>query len=87
MNTIFKIFKIEGNISQLERFVKRYQEELRLEVKSVVVLGNYESETRLGNYKNETIIGVIFEKGSKYKESQNLKPDKYSYAYVEPGAH
>ena len=64
MKTEFKIFKIEGNISQLERFIKRYQEELRLEVKNVVLLGNYESETRLGNYINETIVGVLFEKGS-----------------------
>lgn len=69
MKTIFKTFKIEGNISQLERFIKRYQEELHLEVRNVIVLGNYESETRLGNYKNETIIGVIFEKGSEYENT------------------
>lgn len=69
MKTMFKIFKIEGNISQLERFIKRYQEELRLEVRNVIVLGNYESGTMLGNYRNETIIGVIFEKGSEYENT------------------
>lgn len=53
MKTMFKIFKIEWNIFKLERIIKRYQEELHLEVKSVVVLRNYEDGDS---------IGVIFEK-------------------------
>lgn len=78
MKTIFKIFEIEWNISKLERIIKRYQEELRLEVRNIMVLREH---------SDVTIVGVIFEKSSEYEEPQNLNPDKYSYAKVEPGAH
>lgn len=60
MKTIFKIFKIEWNITQLERIIKRYQEELRLEVKDVIVLTNDDSDFS---------VGVIFEKGSEYENT------------------
>lgn len=64
MKTMFKIFKIEWNITQLERIIKRYQEELRLEVKDVIVLTNDDSGFS---------VGVIFEKGSEYEDTvQNL---------------
>lgn len=60
MKTMFKIFKIEWNITQLERIIKRYQEELRLEVKDVIVLTNDDSDFS---------VGVIFEKGSEYENT------------------
>lgn len=78
MKTMFKIFEIEWNINKLERIIKRYQEELRLEVINIMVLREH---------SDVTIVGVIFEKSSEYEGQQNLKPDKYSYAKVEPGAH
>lgn len=86
MKTMFKIFEIKWNIAQLERIIKRYQEELRLEVKSVTVLREY---------SEGTAIGVIFEKSSEYEEPQDSKsssdkgicPDSYKYAGISEVLH
>ena len=74
MKTMFKIFKIEWNISKLERIIKRYQEELRLEVKSVVVLRNYEDGDS---------IGVIFEK-TEFKGKESASSEHAITAFAPP---
>lgn len=78
MNTIFKIFKIEWDITKLEGIIKKYQEEFHLEVRNIMVLRNYEDGAD---------IGVIFERVKEIGEQQNLKPDKWSFGEVEAGLH
>ena len=78
MKTEFKIFKTNWGYYMIEDLIKEYQKEHHLEVINVVVLRRTEAGL---------VVGVIFEKSSEYKEPQNLKPDKYSYVKVEPGAH
>ena len=63
MKTEFKIFK--GAHDSLGELIKEYQKEHHLEIKNVVFIENYDAKN---------IIGVIFEKSSKYGEPQNLKP-------------
>lgn len=60
MKTVFKVFKGYWDTTQLEKLIKRYQEELRLEVKNVIVLRNDDDDFS---------IGVIFEKGSEYENT------------------
>lgn len=78
MKTEFKIFTTNWGFYAIEDLIKEYQKEHHLEVRNVVVLRRTEEGL---------VVGAIFEKSSEYKKPQNLKPDKYSYAYVEPGAH
>lgn len=79
MKTKFEIFKIEGNISQLERFIKRYQEEHHLEIKDIMLIRNSE---------DKPVVGVLFEESREYKEqlrNSNFRCNAWSYGEVKLG--